>query len=64
MVTKNLYKFTYWCSVNNTETILYVSGNNIIDAITAFHYCAGSHINPIEIRFIHENFVNSDDQSI
>ena len=35
---------------------MYVSGRSIIDALTAFHYCLGAHMDPLEIRFISENF--------
>ena len=57
MRTKNLYRLTYWCSTNNKETILYVSADNIIDAIATFQYCHGSHVEPLEIKFISENFM-------
>lgn len=35
---------------------MYVSANDIIDAIATFHYCNGSHVDPLEVRFISENF--------
>jgi hypothetical protein len=57
MRTKNLYRITYWCSTNNKEIILYVSADNIIDAIATFQYCHGSHVEPLEIKFISENFM-------
>jgi len=56
MRTKNLYKITYWCSTNNAEIIMYVSADNIIDAIATFQYCKGAHVEPLEIKFISENF--------
>jgi len=56
MRTKKLYRITYWCSTNNAEIIMYVSGRSIIDALTTFHYCNGAHMDPLEIRFISENF--------
>lgn len=56
MKTKQLYRITYWCSTNNKEIIMYVSANDIIDAIATFHYCNGSHMDPLEVRFISENF--------
>lgn len=57
MKTKNLYRITYWCSTNNAEIIMYVSGRDIIDALTTFHYCKGAHVEPLEIKFISENFM-------
>ena len=57
MRTKNLYRITYWCSTNNAEIIMYVSADNIIDAIAAFQYCKGAHVEPLEIKFISENFM-------
>ena len=56
MRTKKLYRLTYWCSTNNAEIIMYVSGRSIIDALTTFHYCKGAHVEPLEIKFISENF--------
>jgi len=56
MRTKKLYRITYWCSTNNAEIIMYVSADNIIDAIATFQYCNGSHVEPLEIKFISENF--------
>jgi hypothetical protein len=35
---------------------MYVSADNIIDAIATFQYCQGSHVEPLEIKFISENF--------
>jgi hypothetical protein len=54
--TKNLYRIIYWCSTNRDEIIMYVSANDIIDAIATFQYCKGAHVEPLEIRFISENF--------
>jgi hypothetical protein len=36
---------------------MYVSGRDIIDALTTFHYCKGAHVEPLEIKFISENFM-------
>ena len=36
---------------------MYVSADNIIDAIAAFQYCKGAHVEPLEIKFISENFM-------
>ena len=35
---------------------MYVSADNIIDAIATFQYCQGAHVEPLEIKFISENF--------
>jgi len=56
MRTKNLYRLTYWCSINRAEIIMYVSAKDIIDAIATFQYCKGAHVEPLEIKFISENF--------
>jgi hypothetical protein len=56
MRTKNLYRIIYWCSTNREELIMYVSGNSFIDALTAFHYCKSALVEPLEIKFISENF--------
>ena len=35
---------------------MYVSADNIIDAIATFQYCHGAHMEPLDIKFISENF--------
>ena len=35
---------------------MYVSAKDIIDAIATFQYCKGAHVEPLEIKFISENF--------
>ena len=56
MRTKKLYRISYCYSADGKESIMYVSGRDVIDALTTFHYCKGAHMDPIEIRFISENF--------
>jgi len=61
MKTRNLYRIVYIDTTmsapyNAEKIILYVSADSMHDAITVFHYVHAPHVDPIEVRFISENF--------